>query len=283
MAGDADLPPDGVRPALGPLRTLARAALRDAIAVLLPVSCSGCGIADHAVCPACRLALVPEPRRLERAGLHLWAGLEYSGVAASVLGAFKDGGRTDAASALASALRASLLAALAGVPDGTSVEVCTIPSTPAARRARGYVPVEVLLGRCGIRSVPVLELAREREDQAGLDAEARRRNAAGGLVVRARMRSFPRLVNGTAAARSPLGGRRFLLVDDIVTTGSTLAEAVRALAAAGGETVAIAVLAETPRRFPRHAGTSRHSLRDFAAQGGYGGRTGVVDPPFRTG
>jgi predicted amidophosphoribosyltransferase len=181
------------------------------------------------------------------------------------------------------ALRAALFAALADVPAGAPIEVCTIPSTPTARRARGYVPVDVLLRRCGIRSTPVLALARERVDQAGLGEEERRRNAAGGLVAGsfARPLGRPRRPHGEQPA--PLAGRRFLVADDIVTTGSTLAEAVRALAEAGGETAAIAVLAQTPRRFPRHAGSSRETLRDIVPQGGYGGRTGVVDPPFRTG
>lgn len=262
---------------------VAQVAVRDALAVLVPVACSGCGAPDRAVCASCRAALAEAPRRIDRAGLVIWAGLEYAGVAASVLGAFKDGARTDAAAALVPALRAALAAALAEVAVGVPVEVCTIPSTPAARRSRGYSPVEVLLRRCGIRAAPVLALARERADQAGLDAEARRRNAAGGLVAGAAARSFRRPRRPLDDHRGVLDGRRFLLVDDIVTTGSTLAEAVRAIDAAGGETVAIAVLAETPRRFPRHAGTSRETLRDIAAQGGYGGRTGVVDPPFRTG
>ena len=265
------------------LQHAVRESVRDALAVLLPVSCSGCGAVDRPVCASCRAALVPAPRRIDRAGLAVWAGMEYAGAAASVIGAFKDGARTDAASALVPAFRAALLAALAEVSIGDPVEVCTIPSTSAARRARGYVPVEVLLRRCGIRSTPVLALAKERADQAGLGEEERRLNAEGGLVAGVGARSFGGgwRPHGTPLAR--LDGRRYLLVDDIVTTGSTLAEAVRALTAAGAETAAIAVLAETPRRFPRHAGTSRETLRDIAAQGGYGGRTGVVDPPFRTG
>ena len=260
-----------------------RESVRDALAVLLPVVCSGCGAPDHAVCTSCRGALAPAPRRIDRVGLSVWAGLEYAGEAASVLGAFKDGARTDAAPALVPALRAAVFAALAGVPAGAPIEVCTIPSTQAARRARGYVPVDVLLRRCGIRSTPVLALARERADQAGLGEDERRRNAAGGLVAGPFAHSLGLSRRPHAEPSAPLAGRRFLVVDDIVTTGSTLAEAVRALAAAGGQTVAIAVLAETPRRFPRYAGSSRETLRDIAAQGGYGGRTGVVDPPFRTG
>ncbi|SIN70785.1 ComF family protein [Agromyces cerinus] len=266
-----------------PLLAVAREAVRDALAVLLPVECSGCGAPDRAVCASCRAALAGAPRRIDRAGLVIWAGLEYSGTTASVLGAFKDGARTDAAAHLAPALRETVSAALADVAVGATVEVCTIPSTPTARRSRGYVPVEVLLRRCGIRVAPVLALARERADQAGLDAAARRRNAAGGLVAAAATRSFGSLTRPLDDRGAGLDGRRFLLVDDIVTTGSTLVEAVRAIDAAGGRTAAIAVLAETPRRFPRHAASSRETLRDIAAQGGYGGRTGVVDPPFRAG
>jgi len=241
-------------------------AWRDALAVLSPVACSGCGAPDRAVCQPCLAALAPHPRLVERPPVAAWAALEYSGSVASVIGAFKDGGRTDAAAPLARALRAAVAAALAEASVDTPLEVCTIPSMPAAMRARGYSPVDVLLGRSGIRSARVLRLARERADQASLGAEARRANAAGGLV-----------------AVRDLAGRRFLLVDDVLTTGSTLGEANRALAAAGAVVVAIAVLAETPLRRSEGSAGSRETLRDIAPQGGYGGMTGVVDPPFRTG
>ena len=147
-----------------------------------------------------------------------------------------------------------------------SVEVCTVPSTPAARRRRGYAPVDAMLARCGIRPSPVLRLARERLDQAGLGVEARLANAEGGLE-----------------ARSPLVGRRFLLVDDVLTTGATLAETRRAVVAAGGSVEALAVLAETPVRRCGHLAGTRETLRDIHGRGDYGGRTGVVDPPFRSG
>ena len=254
------------------LRARLAAATLDALAVLAPVACSGCGSPDRAVCADCRRALVARPTPVSRPGLEgrdappVWAALQYAGPVAAVIGAFKDGGRTDAAPVLGQALSGAIACALTGAPDGRPIEVCTIPSTARALRERGYRPVELMLGRSGIRSSPVLRLARDRADQAGLGVEARRANAEGGLVA-------PRT----------LAGRRFLVVDDVLTTGSTLAEAMRALAAAGAVTIALAVLAETPLRRSPGTGDSWQTFRDNAGSGDYGGRTGVVDPPSRTG
>ena len=256
---------------LGLRGRIATAAL-DALAVIAPVACSGCGRADRAVCDECRGALAAHPTPVSRPGLErrdappVWAALQYAGPVAAMIGAFKDGGRTDAATVLGHALHAAIVCALAGAPAGRPIEVCTIPSTARALRERGYRPVELMLGRCGIRSSPVLRLARDRADQAGLGVEARRANAEGAL-----------------AAPRTLAGRRFLVVDDVLTTGSTLAEAMRALASAGAVTTALAVLAETPLRRSPGTGDSWQTFRDNAVAGDYGGRTGVVDPPSRTG
>ncbi|WP_173921936.1 ComF family protein [Agromyces sp. Marseille-P2726] len=251
------------RPPSASAATFRRAAL-DALALLLPVSCAGCGTPDRAVCDGCRGALHPHPTLVSRDDLSAWAALEYVGVAARTIGAFKDGARTDAAAPLAAALAAAVRAALEGCAPG--VEVCTVPSTPAAMRRRGYSPVDLLLARCGIRSSRVLRLTRARIDQAGLGVDGRRANAAGALE-----------------AHRDLAGRRFLLVDDVLTTGATLAEASRAIGVARGSVVGFAVLAETPRRYPRDIRTPDRRLRDNATHGSYGGMTGVVEPPFRSG
>jgi predicted amidophosphoribosyltransferase len=147
----------------------------------------------------------------------------------------KDAQRTDAAPALAPALRASLDAAC-GAPDGapaSTLEIAVVPSTRAAYRERGYDPVRLLLRHAGFRGADVLRASGRRMDQASLGREARRANSAGSM--------------------SPVGrldGRAFVLVDDVVTTGATLAEAVRAIRSAGGTVHAAAVLAHTARRIP---------------------------------
>lgn len=245
------------------VRAALRSAFAEAFATVMPVSCAGCGAPDRAVCADCRAAVAGTPSVVHRGGLRVHAGLEYGGVAASLIGAFKDGGRADVAAVLAPALAASIGAALAAAATDEAREadeargaaeareprrrrsdrgllIATVPSTRAAMRLRGYRPVPMLLAGCGLRAAPVLRLARERDDQAGLGAEARAANAEGGL-----------------AAIRRLDGERFLLVDDVLTTGSTLREARRALTAAGAEVAAVAMLAETPLRLGRRTASSR--------------------------
>lgn len=226
-------PSPSLRQVLRRLLDEGREAVADSLALLVPVTCAGCGAADRAVCDLCRHRLAPRPERLERAGVAVWAAHEYGGTVAATIGAFKDGGRTDARAPLAGSLLAAIRAALAEAPAVGATELCVVPSTRAALRSRGYDPVRRLIAEAGLRAADVLVLTRRREDQAALGADARRANAAGALAARAR-----------------LGGRRFLIVDDVLTTGSTVAEVARAIRAAGGEVVGAAVIAQTPRRTP---------------------------------
>lgn len=224
-----------------------REALLDALAVISPTECSGCGTVDRAVCACCRLALAPFVHATQRTAQYLptedsitvWSALEYAGAAQRVIGAFKDGGRTDAASILADPLLAAVVAALehseqpGGNNSGEAVRLATIPSSRQAMRSRGFKPVELLMRRAGLRASHVFRQTGEAADQVGLDRASRYLNKRGSL-----------------AATRALDGYRFLLVDDIVTTGATLFEARRVITEGGGIVVGYATLAETRRHFP---------------------------------
>jgi ComF family protein len=214
-------------------------ALLDAWALVLPVDCAGCGARDRSLCAGCSEALAPRPdeRRLVD-GTPVVSALDYDGVVRRAILAFKEQGRTDVARRLAVPLAAAMAEAKAAA--GVGVEILPVPTSPAAYRRRGYDPVALLVRRAGLRPVRELATTRRAAQQKKLAAVERSGNREGYLrAVRA------------------LDGRQFLLVDDVLTTGSTLVEASRAVRAGGGQVVAAATLAYTHKRV-QHPGV--HSL-----------------------
>ena len=218
-----------------------REAALDALALLLPVECAGCGTPDRAVCATCLAALHPEPssRRLPD-GTPVFSGLDYDGVPRAVILAFKEQGRAGLARVLAPALAAAVIEA-GETLDLAGVEVVAVPGSRRARRRRGFDPVPALVSRAGLSRARVFAPARPHTAQKTLSIEQRSANLDGVFVVSA-----------------AVAGRRFLLVDDVVTTGATLAAAAAALRSAGAEVVAAAVVASTPKLF----GPSLAALRE---------------------
>jgi len=205
-------------------------ALLDAWALVLPVDCAGCGARDRSLCSVCSDALAPSPvaRRLID-GTPVVSALDYDGVVRSAILAFKEQGRTDVARRLAVPLAAAMAEAMSAAAAGA--EILPVPTSPAAYRRRGYDPVALLVRRAGLRATRELATTRRAAQQKKLTADERSGNR-----------------DGYLRAVHALGGRRFLLVDDVLTTGSTLAEASRAVRAGGGEVVAAATLAYTQKR-----------------------------------
>jgi predicted amidophosphoribosyltransferase len=76
-----------------------------------------------------------------------------------------------------------------------------------------------------------------------------------GLGIAERARNL----DGVFALARPVGGVRVLVVDDVVTTGATLAAAAGVLRAGGADVVGAAVLAATPRRDGRSSGMLSNS------------------------
>lgn len=209
-------------------------ALLDAWAVLMPVECAGCAAPDRALCSRCRARLVAEPAwHTLPDGTRLVSALDYADKARQVILAFKENGRTDAAATLAASLRCALLsAASAHSVVGREPELALVPTSRRSFRRRGYDPVAVLVRKAGFRHSRVLRQSRTTVQQKTLDVESRQRNLVGSL-----------------RAVAALDGRRFIVVDDVATTGATLVEASRAIREAGGEVVSAATLAHTERHF----------------------------------
>ncbi len=241
-----------------------------------PLSCAGCERAGERWCPDCAAALAmtatptsPIPRP---AGLPpVWAVAAYGGSVRRAIVAWKDDGRHDLTGVLAGGLAAAVTAALPVLPRGSGgsgrlgafgapgpgAGLAGADALPRRRpvASAGGDPVRELAARaarrvradgrsgCDVRVLAALRHVRAVADQAGLDAAARAANVRGALAVRPgavrRLRTAP-----------------CLLVDDVVTTGSTLTEAAAAVVRAGGHPFGAAVVAATRRTAERATAAS---------------------------
>ncbi|MFE2523593.1 ComF family protein [Streptomyces sp. NPDC059382] len=219
---------------------------RELSGLVLPVDCAGCGLSRVLVCPDCLEALGgagagrvrPSPAPPGLPGVH--AGAVYADAVREVVLAHKERGALPLAGPLGAALAAAVLSlpgGAAGPPGG--VVLVPVPSARHRTRARGHDPARriALAASAGLRGkgvparvVPVLRLRRRVADQADLGARERRENVAGALVA------------SPAGVRSAAGAR-IVVVDDLITTGATLAEAARALRAGGLRVAGAAVVA----------------------------------------
>lgn len=265
------------------LRALPGALPGAVLDLVLPRECGGCRRAGTSWCARCATALaslalagpaaphcssgssaspgtfgpawvVPHRPPPGLPPVHAW-GL-YADPLRAAVSAWKDAGRRDLVRVLAPLLAASLAGALAGCgwPDGV-VLVVPVPSSRRSVRARGDTPMVDLcaaavdacaasveagatpghgVGERALRLAPALRHARGVADQSGLDTAQRRRNLDGALAVKPLWENVIR-------------GRRCILVDDVVTTGATLAEAARALRQAGAADVVGATMAAAHR------------------------------------
>ncbi|MEJ1156456.1 ComF family protein [Microbacterium marmarense] len=222
---------------------LVRPALAQALTLVMPVECGGCGAADVNLCERCVDELRPHPSRRALAGVDgdvpLWSGLRFEGVAARVIRAVKEDGRTS----LISSLTPALNAAVAKVSPPADTVVVPLPTSRAAYRRRGYRVPDRLAARTTLPVARLLRTARRTADQRGLTIMQRREN------VSLSMRSMD------------AAGRRVIVLDDVVTTGATLQEAIRALRSAGAIVLGAVTVAATPRQASSEYQTSAKSER----------------------
>ncbi|MBI3128240.1 MAG: ComF family protein [Candidatus Tectomicrobia bacterium] len=218
----------GDRLRLGSPRAVCQPCL-DALERLEPPWCPCCGkpfeseiaLRDSPghLCAACREA--PPAFDLARA-----AG-PMEGQLRELIHLYKFGGRAGIASELG-----QLLGRLAEEEMGGWLEegarVTHVPISPARWRERGFDQSELLArktaGRLGLPFEPLLERRRDASPQTGLRGRERRRNLRGVFGLRSEKR---------------LDGARVLLVDDVLTTGSTASACAHALKGAGAEAVAV--------------------------------------------
>ncbi|WP_432119292.1 ComF family protein [Streptomyces sp. bgisy032] len=251
--------------------------------LVLPGECGGCGAPRAVLCARCRAVLdgagvrrvrpVPEPPGLPV----VHAAARYADEVRATLLAHKERGALALAGPLGAALAGAVRAGLrgAGSPGGQrwsrragdTVLLVPVPSGRRAVRARGHDPArrialaaaaELRRGGVPARVLGVLRQRRAVFDQSGLNSRQRLDNLAGALAV----------VPGGAGL---LTAGPVVLVDDVMTTGASLAEAARAVrAVAPGQPMPYGVPYGVPHGVPYgpRSGLISHARRTMAVYGG---------------
>ncbi len=280
-------------------------ACRELRSVLLPADCVVCGQPDESLCPGCALAVrhatlrpfnasagaamlphaenrngtvsgsgFPGTAPEEEMPLSVIAAGRYGGGLSRVLLACKNHGHTDLTGILAEAMARALHEAKRSAQVPGQLAVVPVPGSFHSRTRRGYDPLQLILAKVGHRGLLPVDTGiarvlgyRPGAGAAGLVAAGRRAQKELGAGARRRN------VHGTMTAGPPgtLLGMRVLVADDVLTTGATLAEAVRALRAAGAEVVSAAVIAAV--RAPAPGAEFTGGIRSVPACGTGGGST----------
>lgn len=204
---------------------------RDLLDFFFPRHCPFCGriVGKELLCGACEKAL-PYCREVRTGSFGRCAApLYYEGAVREAILAFKFKGKLEELDCFGSLMAQTAAEAFSGEFDA----VTWAPVSRKRLRQRGYDQARLLCASLcvdwHVEPQETLRKVRDNPAQSGMeDAAARRANVLGVYE---------------AVKPADIAGKRFLLVDDILTTGATLGECVRVLKAAGAADVVCLTLA----------------------------------------
>jgi ComF family protein len=207
-----------------------------------PKKCPGCHLPSISICKSCEsfwqkppITILLNQSKVSDLSVHSVA--HYREEVRSVLLAYKENGEREAGKVLTQAL----LKARLGISNNSICTYVPMPSSHKAIKRRGRDFMMDLCGQVAIQTgdkvLSILKVNRDVRDQSKLSEKQRAQNLVGAFDCVSK--------NLYLIERSPI-----ILVDDLLTTGATLREAMRALRQRGVIPIGAITAA--------HTGLSRH-------------------------
>ena len=196
--------------------------LRSLKELLFPLSCLGCATADYWLCPACQSNWQISTRKTLIGSNPLYFKTDYNNKTSAVILAAKESNNHLARDLLAMSISQSIIYAVADLAITGEICLVTIPSSTLAIRRRGRdhiqelaIEVQNYLELKSINShlLQLLSQRKNLKDQSRLNSKQRIQNTYGMFEV--------------TSCENPQGA--IFLIDDLVTTGASMMEGIRAL------------------------------------------------------
>ena len=190
--------------------------------LLFPLSCLSCSALDFWLCPACHSSWNLSTNKSFVGKIPIYFKADYNFKTSAVILAAKENSNPLAINLLARSISQSILYATLDLGISDDIFIVTIPSSAAAirRRGRDHIQelareVQKLLELKSINSQLLFILSQlpNMKDQSGLNSRQRIKNTFGMFEV--------------TSCENPQGA--VFLIDDLVTTGASLNEGIRAL------------------------------------------------------
>lgn len=220
--------------------------LRGIESLVFDNTCLICGSSESQFCDHCRRDWNSNPRKIEGESFPVYASIPYTDKAKMVLLSAKENGEKFTTDLLVKELKASIKELLVyESAESKEVLLVPIPSSRRTTRRRGIDFISTLTkaieielnserSKASFRRCRILSLSKEVQDQSGLSESQRHENLRGAFQVVSSFKSDLPIV----------------VVDDVITTGSTLREAVRALKERNLTVLGAATACASQRRLP---------------------------------
>jgi ComF family protein len=193
--------------------------------LIYPNICLSCGKTGAKICHNCSKYWLAKPNKSKIENNYLFFVATYDESTSPIILAAKESGSREAVKLIARSIACSISFAISNLDISKPINLITIPSQLSAIRKRGrdhikdlVLEVMIQLDQQNIDAIylPILKPIKKIKDQSNLNGLQRKENMSHAFIAKS----------------SQISQSAVILIDDLVTTGASVQEGVRALAEA---------------------------------------------------